>query len=207
VVVAVAAALLLVPAASALAAIPYGPGPLAHYRVQPQPAAGSCHYRHTATHQPLPDARCTPGALNRKVTQHTLGTTICHTGYTTAIRPPSSITAKEKIANARSYHYTGSLSYAEYDHLIALELGGDPNDRRNLWVEPPSPGHTARQGVHNPKDSAENYLHTLVCHYIHLSSHHQGTATSYLPLARAQALMDANWSTAKALSARYLVKA
>ena len=25
---------------------------------------------------------------------------------------------------------------AEYDHLISLQLGGDPNDYRNLWVEP-----------------------------------------------------------------------
>ena len=43
-----------------------------------------------------------------------------------------------------------------YHHLIPLELGGDPNDPRNLWVEPPSPGHTPSQGFRNPKDGVEH---------------------------------------------------
>jgi hypothetical protein len=190
---------------SAYAAIPYGPGPV-RYTVQPQPLPGTCHYRFTSTHQPLPDTRCTPGALNPKVSQRSLAVTVCHTGYTTSIRPSSTITGKEKVANAASYHYTGSLAYAEYDHLISLELGGDPNDRRNLWVEPPSPGHTASQGVNNPKDATENYLKALVCNYVHLLSHHHGTATSYLPLAAAQNLIAANWTTARASAPRYLIR-
>ena len=44
--------------------------------------------------------------------------------------------AAEKRANAASYGYTGSWSDIEYDDLVPLELGGDPNDARNLWVEP-----------------------------------------------------------------------
>lgn len=65
--------------------------------------------------------------------------TVCKSGYTATIRPPVSITGPEKTANAKSYEYTGPIGDAEYEHLVSLELGGDPNDPRNLWVEPPSP--------------------------------------------------------------------
>jgi hypothetical protein len=43
----------------------------------------------------------------------------------------------------------------EYDHLVPLELGRNPNDPRNRWIEPgASP---------NPKDGVESRLHELVC--------------------------------------------
>ncbi|MGO8964821.1 hypothetical protein [Mycobacterium sp.] len=74
--------------------------------------------------------------MNPKVTPDTLEATICRTGYTKSIRPPKEITEAEKKANAAAYSYTGQLSRAEYDHLVPLEVGGDPNDPRNLWVEP-----------------------------------------------------------------------
>jgi len=166
--------------------LPYGPGPKAHYTVQAQPPAGRCHFRYTKSHQPLPDRRCTQGALNPKVSERTLASTICRSGYTTSIRPPESITEPEKIANARSYHYVGSLGVAEYDHLVPLELGGDPNDAHNLWVEPPSPGHKASQGVYNPKDKIENQARSLVC------SHRVALTTM-------QNAVAANWTTAIAV--------
>jgi hypothetical protein len=169
--------------------LPYGPGPKAHYTVQTQPPAGHCHYRHTKSHQPLPDRRCTPGALNPKVTQRTLAATICRSGYTTSIRPPESITEPEKIANARSYRYRASLAVAEYDHLVPLELGGDPNDARNLWVEPPSPGHKASQGVYNPKDKIENQARALVCAH-------------KVSLTAMQDAIAGNWTTALAVVSR-----
>ncbi|KOG82894.1 hypothetical protein ADK47_41620 [Streptomyces rimosus subsp. rimosus] len=148
---------------AALPLIAKGPGPQAHYTVQAQPAPGTCHYR-TVHGQPLQDASCTPGALNPDVTQATLKTTVCRPGgYTSKIRPPVSVTSVEKSANARSYGYTASLHDAEYDHLISLELGGDPNDARNLWVEPPSPGHRPGSGPNNPKDAVENKLHQALC--------------------------------------------
>ncbi|MEV6768473.1 hypothetical protein AB0N05_07545 [Nocardia sp. NPDC051030] len=142
--------------------MPVGPGPV-EYTVQPQPAAGSCHYRKAADGQPLPDTTCTPGAVNPKVTSANLASTICKSGYTQSIRPNQSITGPEKKANIKSYDFTGDPSDAEYDHLISLELGGDPNDARNLWVEPPSPGHKAGEGVNNPKDGIESKLHSLIC--------------------------------------------
>ncbi|WP_433177383.1 hypothetical protein [Actinoallomurus sp. CA-150999] len=165
--------------------IPMGPGPQHPYTVQTQPSAGSCRYRHTSDGQPLPDTSCTPGALNPDVTQATLTTTICRpNGYTRGIRPPADVTSAEKRANAGSYGFTGSLHDAEYDHLISLELGGDPNDSRNLWVEPPSPGHTPGSGPNNPKDTVENDLHKAIC---------AGKVT----LSAAQQAIAADWTTAE----------
>src|ERR1700757_4486143 len=91
--------LLLGTVGSAVADVPVGPGPT-NYTEQPQPAPGTCHYRSAANGQTLPDPICTPGAINPKVTVDTLSTTISKTGYTKSIRPPASITAAEKSANA-----------------------------------------------------------------------------------------------------------
>jgi len=162
--------------------IPVGPGPMSTYTVQQQPSMGSCHYRYTADKQPLPDVKCTPGATNPLVTQANLSNTICVKGYTSTIRPPAYITGKEKKANALSYGYTGSLRTFEYDHEISLELGGDPNDSRNLWVEPASPGHTGNS-VTNPKDGVENKLKTAVC-------------SGKITLKQAQQVIVNNWTTA-----------
>ena len=151
-----------------------GPGPT-HYTEQAQPPPGTCHYRIAANGETLPDPTGTPGAINPKVTEATLADTICRTGYTKSIRPPRDITAAEKRANAASYGYTGPFSDTEYDHLIPLELGGDPNDARNLWVEPgASP---------NPKDAIEHKLHQQVC---------AGTVS----LAAAQQAIASDWTTA-----------
>ena len=117
--------------ATAPAQVPVGPGPTS-YTVRPQPLPGSCHYRVAANRATLPDPACTPGAVNPKVTQDTLSTTICRAGYTKSIRPPKRITEAEKRANAAAYGYTGSLSSVEFDHLVPLEVGGDPNDPRNV---------------------------------------------------------------------------
>jgi hypothetical protein len=162
--------------------IPVGPGPQRTYTVQEQPPAGSCHYG-SDKGEPLEDRTCTPGATSPAVTQATLDTTICRKGgYTKGIRPPASVTGAEKRANAASYGYTGSLSVAEYDHLVSLELGGDPNDRRNLWVEPPAPGHVGTS-VNNKKDPVESKLHTAVCAHT-------------VSLAAAQQAIVQDWTTA-----------
>ena len=158
----------------AMADVPIGPGPT-NYTEQPQPPPGTCHYRTAANGQTLPDPNCTPGAISPKVTQDTLDTTICRTGYTKSIWPPASITQIEKRENAVAYGYTGSLKDVEYDHLVPLELGGDPNDPRNLWIEPgASP---------NPKDGVESRLHELVCE-------------GRVPLAAAQEAIATDWTTA-----------
>ena len=76
------------------------------------------------------------GDVSPAVTQADLKQTICRKGgYTRGTRPPAAVTDREKKLNAASYGYKGRLGDAEYDHLVSLELGGDPNDPRNLWVE------------------------------------------------------------------------
>ncbi|MGR3872680.1 hypothetical protein ACUXZZ_29495 [Streptomyces graminifolii] len=170
-------------AAGAGQEIAVGAGPQKTYTVQQQPAAGSCHYRYLKG-EPLEDPKCTPGAISPAVTQSNLKSTICRKGgYTSGIRPSTSVTGKEKELNAASYGFTGRMSDAEYDHLISLQLGGDPNDYRNLWVEPADPGHKKGSGVNNAKDPVETKLHTAVC---------KGQVT----LAAAQKAIVADWTTA-----------
>ena len=122
--------------------------------VQPQPSPGSCHVR---GHYPfnLPDRRCTPGALNPAVAQATIRTTICRPGYSSTVRPSTSVTRPEKLASIRAYSLHQAAESYEYDHLISLELGGAANDRRNLWPE--------NGASPNLKDKVENYLHARVC--------------------------------------------
>ena len=160
-----------------------GAGPQKTYTVQQQPAAGSCHYRYEHG-EPLEDPKCTPGAISPAVTQANLKSTICRKdGYTSGIRPPAFVTDKEKRLNAASYGYTGRMGDAELDHLISLQLGGDPNDARNLWVEPADPGHRSGSGVNNKKDPVETKLHTAVC-------------AGQVTLAAAQRAIVTDWTTA-----------
>ena len=72
--------------------------------VQPQPPPGSCHVR---GHYPfnMPDPHCTPGALNPAVTQATIHKTICRRGYSSSIRPSTSVTGPEKLASIRAYGF------------------------------------------------------------------------------------------------------
>ncbi|MEU5047265.1 hypothetical protein [Streptomyces griseorubiginosus] len=171
------------PGTGAGKAIAVGAGPQKHYTVQQQPAAGSCKYRYEHG-EPLEDPACTPGAISPAVTQANLASTICRKGgYTSGVRPSAYVTGKEKKLNAASYGFTGRMADAEYDHLISLQLGGDPNDPRNLWVEPADPGHRKGAGVNNRKDPVETKLHTAVC---------KGQVT----LAAAQKAIVTDWTTA-----------
>ena len=168
------------PAPGTSSGLRVGPGPQASYSVQPQPAAGSCHYRYSGVY-PLPDPSCTPGSISPAVTQANINSTICVSGYTATVRPPSNITSAEKIGSAAAYGYTGSFSTGEYDHLVPLELGGDPNDPANLWVEPND--KAGATSVYNTKDTLENRLRVMVC-------------AGQLALATAQQAIASNWAVA-----------
>jgi hypothetical protein len=122
--------------------------------VQPQPPPGSCHATGSAKFSG-PDLGCTPGARNPAVKQSTIDTTICVSGYSKTVRPAVRITRAEKAASMAAYGDRGPASGFEYDHLVSLELGGAPNDPRNLWPEP--------GGIPNPKDRVENRLHRDLC--------------------------------------------
>jgi hypothetical protein len=173
-----------------------GPGPQSTYKVQPQPAPGTCHYDvlNASAGDYLPDPHCTPGATNPKVTQADLASTVCKSGYTSGIRPPASITGREKKLSEAAYGFNGKAATTEYDHLISLELGGDPNSALNLW---PEPNKASATGTTNPKDKVENTLNTLVCNAVH--------GKPYLPLVKAQYLISTNWTTAIATAQTELV--
>jgi hypothetical protein len=149
------------------------PSPTASQRA----AAATC----SQSYLPLPDPVCTPGALNPDVTQDTIDSTICVSGWTATVRPPTSYTNPLKVQQIGEYGYsdTSTADYEE-DHFIPLELGGAPRDPLNLWPEPrdaPS-GETA-----SSKDGVETKLKNLVC---------SGEAT----LSDAQDALVDDWQTA-----------
>jgi hypothetical protein len=103
----------------------------------------------------LADLVRTPGVLNPAVTQANIKQTICMPGWTRTVRPPVEYTNALKVKQMRAYHELGSPSDYQEDHLISLELGGNPTDPRNLW---PEPYPRAAQ-----VDQIENDLNARVC--------------------------------------------
>jgi hypothetical protein len=128
---------------------------------------------------PLPDPSCTPGSYNSSVTQSTIHSTICVSGWTATVRPPTSYTNPLKVQGIADYGYSDtSLSDYEEDHLVPLELGGSPRDPGNLWPEP----HYGTKTSYT-KDGIETKLKDAVC---------AGTIT----LSSARNAIRSNWTTA-----------
>ena len=93
------------------------------------------------------------------MTQSNIHSTICVSGYTDRIRPPTSYTDPLKYRLMSAYGSGNrSASAFELDHLISLELGGAPSDPRNLFPEP----YAGSRGA-SAKDGLENSLHDQVC--------------------------------------------
>jgi hypothetical protein len=129
-----------------------------------------------------PDPTLTPGALNPAITQSTIHSTICVSGWTATIRPSESYTNSLKVKQIGQYGYTNtSTAGYEEDHLISLELGGAPADARNLWPEPytASLADGRPTGAHT-KDGFETKLKKEVC-------------AGALTLAAAQAAIGDHW--------------
>lgn len=97
----------------------------------------------------------TPGVVNPAVTQATIRATICKHGWTRTVRPPVSYTNALKLRQLAQYGLRGPPSAFQEDHLISLELGGNPTDPRNLWPEP----YPRAAAV----DQIENELNARVC--------------------------------------------
>jgi hypothetical protein len=148
----------------------------------------------------LPNPALHPGAVG-SLTRSDL----CAAGFSTRpIRPPVSYTSRLKdlefgtggqITGPRGATYTvvgehlpGTVADYELDHLISLEIGGNPEDPKNLWMEPwerRGPDHLAPAGRGaESKDLVENRLHREVC---------AGT----LALADAQREIATDWTTAR----------
>jgi hypothetical protein len=136
----------------------------------------------------LPDPRCTPGAIDARVTQANIAHTICKAGWTDTVRPPESVTEPIKRALIRAYgDYAGRhLSRYELDHDIPLELGGDPGstaDTRNLWPEVDYSSVASGSYDRNPKDRLEYALNRRVCR-------------GQMSLATARRLITSDWVSA-----------
>jgi hypothetical protein len=128
---------------------------------------------------PLPDPDCQPGAFNPDVTQNTIDSTICVSGWTATVRPSSSYTTALKKKQIVEYGYTDtSTSDYEEDHFVPLELGGAPKSALNLWPEPEYGTRTAAN-----KDTVENKLKKAVC-------------AGQVSLADAQDAIVTDWTTA-----------
>ena len=126
----------------------------------------------------LPDPSRTPGGINAAVTQANIASTICTAGWTSTVRPDSTLTTalkKQQLASGYAYHGDTATADYEEDHLISLELGGAPNAAINLWPEPYNTPDGARV-----KDVIENKLNKLIC-------------TGSLSLATAQHAIASNW--------------
>jgi hypothetical protein len=129
----------------------------------------------------LPISSNTPGATNPAVAQSNIHSTICISGYTKTIRPLASYTTrlkKQQLASTYSRYGSTDTSLFEEDHLIPLEVGGNPTDPKNLWPEPWTGDSSARI-----KDKLENAMHALVC-------------SGSLPLKTAQKAIATNWYAA-----------
>jgi hypothetical protein len=133
----------------------------------------------------LPNSSLTPGAINPDATPQDLSTTVCKPGWATSVRPPLAYTAALKRVQIVEYGYTDrNPSHYQEDHLVPLELGGAPRDKRNLWPEPNIavlPDGTAVGSAQ--KDALENELHARVC-------------SGELALDDAQRMIAADWVAA-----------
>jgi signal peptidase I len=107
----------------------------------------------------LPDPKLTPGAIDPNITQQNIKETVCQRGYTKTVRPPAYYTNRLKKQQIREYGYadTNPKDYEE-DHLISLNIGGNPTDPKNLWPQPRNSQWNADR-----KDELEFELYKQVC--------------------------------------------
>lgn len=136
----------------------------------PQRADAKCKMRGL-----LPDPVCTPGVADPRVTQKNIYQTICAPNYTDKVRPPTSYTNRLKRIQMKEYGFLDDIREHEEDHLISLQLGGSPDDPRNLW---PEPGATPNQ-----KDDIERKLRRAICNRV-------------ISLEAAQVKISTDWTTA-----------
>ena len=136
----------------------------------------------------LPDPACTPGAVDPRVSQSNINSTICTRGYTATVRPPVSVTEPIKRERMTAYGLQGQrLADVELDHDIPLELGGNPQDLANLW-----PQFWNGEANAHLKDAVETYLNHEVCRGgMPLAEAQRQIATDWLSVYRSRGLSPA----------------
>jgi hypothetical protein len=129
-------------------------------------ATSSISFAATKTTNPdcvVQNNKITPGMLNKTVTQANISTTVCKVGWTKTIRPTVAYTNKLKDTQLKTTYKSYVAIWGptpgayEEDHLISLQLGGDPSSEKNLWPQP-----YADNGARK-KDVVETALKRLVC--------------------------------------------
>ncbi|MCX4744590.1 hypothetical protein OG455_03475 [Kitasatospora sp. NBC_01287] len=165
----------------ALAGAPAAHAADAPARHAPQPHTATAGASCSQAYLPLPDPACTPGALNPTVSQSTINSTICVSGWTATVRPSTSYTNRLKAQQIVAYGYADtSMADYEEDHFIPLELGGSPTSPLNLW---PEPHYNTNGGTSYGKDGVETKLKNAVC-------------SGKVQLAPAQNAIATDWTTA-----------
>lgn len=131
----------------------------------PVPTPNSCRIGHDSAGEPIPDPRCSPGAIDAKVSDSNIKSTVCRKGgYTASVRPPESLTEPMKRKLLAAYGIPASqIGAFELDHLVDLAAGG-ASDVRNLWPEPNNfQFFTPTSFLHNDKDTVESYTYHAIC--------------------------------------------
>ena len=90
--------------------------------------------------------------------------TLCVSGYSKTVRPPTSYTNKLKKEWTPSFH---KPSEYELDHYVPISVGGSPTDPNNLWLQK---WDDARK-----KDVQEKMLHDDMCKGIYTPEQVQAT--------------------------------
>ena len=112
---------------------------------------------------PVPDPKCTPGAINPTLTV----TILRDPAFRTTCVRDNATSAQQKASTYGSYNVPhpqdnrGVMQTCELDHLVSLELGGaDTLD--NIWPQCGPNGVVLRERYFKQKDMVENYLASQV---------------------------------------------
>jgi hypothetical protein len=100
-----------------------------------------------------------PGVFSADVTQANISTTICVSGWTATVRPPTSYTQTlKRTMLLRVGIDPGQAIVYELDHFVPLAIGGHPRSEDNLWLQ-------RWDGEWNAKikDRLERKLQLMVC--------------------------------------------
>ena len=143
--------------------------------------AGTCRPR-VKNGIPLPDPKCTPGAVNPTITQKVLR----DPDFRTSCVRDGATTASQKAKTYDLYGIEhpkdnrGVKQICELDHLISLELGG-ADTLENVWPQCGPSKVILRERYFKRKDLVENYLARRV-------------RSGSMKLAAAQAAIAEDWT-------------
>lgn len=108
-----------------------------------------------------------PGVVYSPTSTNVSGTLCNKEWSTSSIRPSTSYTGPLKLKKLADYNKQFAKSYTlaegELDHVISIELGGDPTNPDNLDFEPYNTMVDGKQMGAHQKDAVENLLHREVC--------------------------------------------